>query len=177
MVTFWNNAKVEMLPPKLSEWPAIKKSFIGLKEAALKGKFLDITVKEATVNTLVAVEIAFWFYVGEVIGRRSLIGYNVWRTFKMYWLFQYFLTECVAKPFDVCVKKIGFGVLVSWPGKYRTWSDLSLFVIVFCFVAYLDYISCMHKKSYLMLCRHMFEIKIDIQCELAVQLCVLNNWE
>ncbi|XP_020627054.1 ATP synthase subunit g, mitochondrial-like [Orbicella faveolata] len=77
VVTFWNNAKVEMLPPKLSEWPAIKKSFIGLKEAALKGKFLDITVKEATVNTLVAVEIAFWFYVGEVIGRRSLIGYNV----------------------------------------------------------------------------------------------------
>ena len=77
VVTFWNNAKVEMLPPKLSEWPAIKKSFIGLKEAALKGKFLDITMKEATVNTLVAVEIAFWFYVGEVIGRRSLIGYNV----------------------------------------------------------------------------------------------------
>lgn len=117
VVTFWNNAKVEMLPPKLSEWPAIKKSFIGLKDAALKGKFLDITVKEATVNTLVAVEIAFWFYVGEVIGRRSLIGYNVWRTFKMYWLFQYFLTECVAKPFDVCVKKMGFVFLVSWPSK------------------------------------------------------------
>lgn len=77
VVTFWNNAKVEMLPPKLSEWPAIKESFIGLKDAAFKGKFLDITVKEATVNTLVAVEIAFWFYVGEVIGRRSLIGYNV----------------------------------------------------------------------------------------------------
>lgn len=77
VVSFWNNAKVEMLPPKLSDWPAIKKSFIGLKDAALNGKFLDITVKEATVNTLVAVEIAFWFYVGEVIGRRSLIGYNV----------------------------------------------------------------------------------------------------
>ena len=77
MVTFWNNAKVEMLPPKLSDWPAIKKSFVGLKEAALKAKFLDITVKEATANTLVVVEIAFWFYVGEVIGRRSLIGYNV----------------------------------------------------------------------------------------------------
>ena len=77
VVTFWNNAKVEMLPPKLSEWPAIKKSFLGLKDAAIKGKFLDITMKEATVNTLVAVEIAFWFYVGEVIGRRSLIGYNV----------------------------------------------------------------------------------------------------
>ena len=66
-----------MLPPKMSEWPAIKKSFIGVKDAAMAGKFLDVTVKEACVNTLVAAEIAFWFYVGEVIGRRSLIGYNV----------------------------------------------------------------------------------------------------
>lgn len=74
---FWNNAKVEMLPPKMSDWPAIKKSFMGLKDAALTGKFLDVTVKEACVNTLVAAEIAFWFYVGEMIGRRSLIGYNV----------------------------------------------------------------------------------------------------
>lgn len=125
-----------MLPPKLSEWPAIKKSFIGLKDAALKGKFLDITVKEATVNTLVAVEIAFWFFVGEVIGRRSLIGYNVWRTFKMYWLFQYFLTECVAKPFDVCVKKWD---LFSWsPGQVNKGTDLSLVAVVFCFLAWLS---------------------------------------
>lgn len=74
---FWNNAKVEIAPPKMSDWPAIKKSFIGLKNAALAGKFLDVTVKEACVNSLVAAEIAFWFYVGEIIGRRSLIGYNV----------------------------------------------------------------------------------------------------
>lgn len=77
VVNFLNNAKVELLPPKLSDWPAIKKSFIGLKNSTMKGKFLDATVKEAAANTLVAVEIAFWFYVGEVIGRRSLIGYNV----------------------------------------------------------------------------------------------------
>lgn len=76
-MTFLNNAKVEMLPPKPSDWPAIRKSFLGLKESAMKGKFLDVTVKEAAANTLVVVEIAFWFYVGEVIGRRSLIGYDV----------------------------------------------------------------------------------------------------
>ncbi|RMX48654.1 hypothetical protein pdam_00008021 [Pocillopora damicornis] len=76
VMTFLNNAKVEMLPPKPSDWPAIRKSFLGLKESAMKGKFLDVTVKEAAANTLVAVEIAFWFYVGEVIGRRSLIGYD-----------------------------------------------------------------------------------------------------
>ncbi|PFX24453.1 ATP synthase subunit g, mitochondrial-like [Stylophora pistillata] len=77
VVTFLKNAKVEMLPPKPSDWRAIQKSFLGLKDSAMKGKFLDLTVKEAAANTLVAVEIAFWFYVGEVIGRKSLIGYNV----------------------------------------------------------------------------------------------------
>ena len=124
-----------MLPPKLSEWPAIKKSFIGLKEAALKGKFLDITVKEATVNTLVAVEIAFWFYVGEVIGRRSLIGYNLWRSFKIYWLFQCFISECVTKLFDVCVKK----KWIRWsPDQVNKGTDLSLVTVVFCFVACLS---------------------------------------
>lgn len=73
-----------MAPPKMSDWPAIKKSFMGLKDASLAGKFVDVTVKQACVNTLVAAEIAFWFYVGEIIGRRSLIGYNVWKTFSMH---------------------------------------------------------------------------------------------
>lgn len=62
---------------KLLEWLVIKKSFIGLKDVAFKGKFFDIIVKEVIVNILVVVEIVFWFFVGEVIGRRSLIGYNV----------------------------------------------------------------------------------------------------
>ena len=74
---FWGNAKVEMAPPKPSDWPAIKKSFANLRKAAMTGKFLDVTVKEAAANTLVVAEIAFWFYVGEIVGRRSLIGYNV----------------------------------------------------------------------------------------------------
>lgn len=43
----------------------------------MSGKFLDMTVTQATKNTLVAVEVACWFYIGEIIGRRSLIGYNV----------------------------------------------------------------------------------------------------
>ena len=48
-----------------------------LLNSTLTGKFLDVTMKEATKNTLVAVEIACWFYVGEIIGRRSIIGYKV----------------------------------------------------------------------------------------------------
>ncbi|EDO39978.1 predicted protein [Nematostella vectensis] len=74
---FWTNARVELAPPMPSEWPAIQKSFMNLKDAALSGRFLNVTVKEGVANTLVAAEIAFWFYIGEIIGRRSLIGYNV----------------------------------------------------------------------------------------------------
>ena len=73
----WSNAKVEMRPPSTSDWPAIKKAFINLKDATITGRFVNVTVKEGVANTLVAVEIAMWFYVGEIIGRRSIIGYNV----------------------------------------------------------------------------------------------------
>lgn len=74
---FLNNVKVEMFFLKLLDWLVIRKSFFGLKEFVMKGKFFDVIVKEVVVNILVVVEIVFWFYVGEVIGRRSLIGYDV----------------------------------------------------------------------------------------------------
>ena len=41
------------------------------------GAFLNLTVREAALNTAIAVEVACWFYVGEILGRGSLIGYNV----------------------------------------------------------------------------------------------------
>ena len=41
------------------------------------GAFLNLTVREAALNTAVAVEVACWFYVGEIVGRGSLIGYAV----------------------------------------------------------------------------------------------------
>ena len=48
-----------------------------LMNSTLSGKFLECSMKEVTKNTLVAVEIACWFYVGEMIGRKSIIGYKV----------------------------------------------------------------------------------------------------
>ena len=48
-----------------------------IKENMLQGKFLDNSVKETAAKGLVAAEICFWFFVGEIIGRGSLIGYNV----------------------------------------------------------------------------------------------------
>ena len=59
------------------QWPEIRKGFTQLYRSTMAGRFLDVTVKEATRNTLVAVEVACWFFVGEIIGRRSLIGYKV----------------------------------------------------------------------------------------------------
>ncbi|XP_048471310.1 ATP synthase subunit g, mitochondrial-like [Rhincodon typus] len=37
----------------------------------------SLTHLDALRNTLVVTEIVMWFYIGEVIGRRSLIGYKV----------------------------------------------------------------------------------------------------
>jgi hypothetical protein len=48
-----------------------------LLDSAKKMKFLDVTVKEAVANALVAVEIGCWFYLGEMIGRRHIIGYSI----------------------------------------------------------------------------------------------------
>lgn len=33
--------------------------------------------QEALLNGLVATEVWMWFYVGEIIGKRGIIGYNV----------------------------------------------------------------------------------------------------
>lgn len=75
--TFWGHARVELGPPGLSQWPQIKKGLFRLWESTLTGRFLDVPMKEATKNSLVAVEIACWFFIGEMIGRRSIIGYKV----------------------------------------------------------------------------------------------------
>lgn len=75
--TFWGHAKVELAPPNPAQWPEVKKGFSQVFQSAVTGKFLNLTVKEATKKMLVGVEIACWFIVGEMIGRRSIIGYKV----------------------------------------------------------------------------------------------------
>jgi len=42
-----------------------------------KNNFNYIVLQDATINSLVAIEVLMWFYVGEVIGKRQLIGYNI----------------------------------------------------------------------------------------------------
>ncbi|XP_041030329.1 ATP synthase subunit g, mitochondrial-like [Carcharodon carcharias] len=77
LATFWKYARVELTPPTPGEIPVAVESFKGLVASFKAGSYKQITVKEALRNTLVATEVVMWFYIGEVIGRRSLIGYNV----------------------------------------------------------------------------------------------------
>jgi F-type H+-transporting ATPase subunit g len=94
----WKYAKAELRPPTPAEIPKAIVSITGLIGAFGRGSWRRLTVKvrtdasrqkdfflllifvfnsqEAWLNTLVAAEISFWFFVGEVVGRRHLLGYQ-----------------------------------------------------------------------------------------------------
>ncbi|CAG9796896.1 unnamed protein product [Diatraea saccharalis] len=74
---FMKYARVELAPPKLSEMSQIKAGIGKLLTSAKSGAWKQQTVKQATLNTLVGAEVLFWFYVGECIGKRHLVGYDV----------------------------------------------------------------------------------------------------
>ncbi|XP_041523845.1 ATP synthase subunit g, mitochondrial-like [Microtus oregoni] len=73
LATFWQYAKVELVPPT----PAAIQSAKKVIQSAKTGSFKHLTVKEAVLNGLVATEVWMWFYVGEIIGKRGIVGYDV----------------------------------------------------------------------------------------------------
>ncbi|XP_070621902.1 ATP synthase subunit g, mitochondrial [Erythrolamprus reginae] len=75
--TFLYYAKVELVPPTPAEIPKAIESLKTLLKSYRTGRFAQLTVKEALRNGLVATEVLMWFYIGEIIGKRGLIGYNV----------------------------------------------------------------------------------------------------
>ncbi|XP_015377407.1 PREDICTED: ATP synthase subunit g, mitochondrial-like [Diuraphis noxia] len=75
--TFAKYAKVELTPPKLSDLPEIKNGIYKMTQTARTGCWKNITVKDATVQSFIALEVYMWFYVGECIGKRHLIGYDI----------------------------------------------------------------------------------------------------
>ncbi len=44
--------------------------------AAKQLRFLDTPMKTIAINAVVTFEVFCWFYVGEMIGRRSVFGYR-----------------------------------------------------------------------------------------------------
>lgn len=74
---FMKYARVEMVPPSPREIPEVFRGFGQLMSSAKSGAWKNLTVKEATINTLVGMEVLFWFFAGECIGKGSIIGYQV----------------------------------------------------------------------------------------------------
>ena len=74
---FSQYAKVELVPPTPGEIPEIRARISRIIHSAKSGAYRDLTVKEAWLNTLVAIEVYCWFFIGECIGKRHLIGYDV----------------------------------------------------------------------------------------------------
>ncbi|NXW07528.1 ATP5L synthase, partial [Fregetta grallaria] len=77
LATFWYYAKVELAPPTPAEIPRAIDSMKALVRGFQTGRLAQLTVKEALRNGLVATEVLMWFYIGEIIGKGGLIGYNV----------------------------------------------------------------------------------------------------
>lgn len=73
----WAYSKVELTPPKITDLPAIRQGIGKLLHSAKTGAYKDLTVREAWLNTLVGLEIAGWFFIGECIGKRHIVGYDV----------------------------------------------------------------------------------------------------
>jgi F-type H+-transporting ATPase subunit g len=67
----------QMQPPRMSQWAEAKQQFRELLQTYSSGAYKQWTMKELFQRSLVAVEVAGFFIIGEMIGRRSIIGYNI----------------------------------------------------------------------------------------------------
>ena len=74
---FLKYAKVELTPPTPGDIPANRDGIGRIISGAKNGTWKNLKVKEAWLNTLVTVEVLCWFYVGECIGKRHIVGYKV----------------------------------------------------------------------------------------------------
>ncbi|XP_063122473.1 ATP synthase subunit g, mitochondrial-like [Rattus norvegicus] len=70
------SAKVELVPPTPGEIPTAIQSMKKIIHRAKAGGFKHLTVKEAVLNGLMATEVWMWFYIGEIIDKRGIVGYD-----------------------------------------------------------------------------------------------------
>jgi len=74
---FLKYARVELIPPSPREIPQVFAGFGQLMRSARTGAWKNLTVKEATLNTLIGLEVYFCFFLGECIGKGSIVGYQI----------------------------------------------------------------------------------------------------
>lgn len=67
----------DLAPPTPAQLPSAVNSIVKTIESIQTKRFLNVTVGSAARNAIVSVEVVCWFFVGEILGRRSLIGYKV----------------------------------------------------------------------------------------------------
>ncbi|XP_017771173.1 PREDICTED: ATP synthase subunit g, mitochondrial-like [Nicrophorus vespilloides] len=77
LLLFLKYAKVELVPPSPLDIPKIMKDVSAGIKSFKSGSWKETPVREAWLNTLVTVEVFCWFYVGECIGKRHIVGYDV----------------------------------------------------------------------------------------------------
>ena len=75
--TFMRYAKVELIPPMPQELPEVARGAAGLLRGIRTRSYRNMTVREAWINAMVGLEVFCWFWVGECIGKGSLIGYPI----------------------------------------------------------------------------------------------------
>lgn len=74
---FLHYAKVELVPPTPFEIPEAFRHAGRLMTSFKTGAWKHVPGKEAFINAMVCTEVMCWFWLGECIGRGSIIGYNV----------------------------------------------------------------------------------------------------
>jgi F-type H+-transporting ATPase subunit g len=77
LASFRKYAMVELTPPMPNELGQVVKSSAKLLQSTLTFKWATTSVGEAAVNAVIVAEVACWFFIGECIGKGSLIGYQV----------------------------------------------------------------------------------------------------
>ena len=77
LATFVNYSKVELMPQSPAEIPKAIVQASKLVQSAITFRWTKLTTREAWVNTLVATEVICWFFIGECIGKGSLVAYKV----------------------------------------------------------------------------------------------------
>ncbi|XP_069115930.1 ATP synthase subunit g, mitochondrial-like [Argopecten irradians] len=71
---FWAVAKVELAPPGPGDIPKIT---TGIKQAVSINRIANLSVKEVMLNAAVCFEIFLCYEIGRIVGKRSLVGFDI----------------------------------------------------------------------------------------------------